>query len=1491
MYTVATSTATITGATANGTTIVYNAVNTFQVGNLINISGITPASLNIPDAVITARTNSSFTVASTQTGTYVSGGTAVYDELKDHTTSSSKIEVRSKVIGEWNLNAADNIAKVGNYRYRPSIASPTEVNFGVVKSTYDSSDVAQAYTNATNADVIIDGGIDDAGSPSFTISQSEKQKLLFSLEDCFGKNRPRSGINKLMFFPGRYLNVANQNIANGPRYYAASKKDKFKYWCSFRVEVSGSTGYNRGISMDDALNYYIDDAAPFVVYSSKVPTNRIVVKMQTHSGTNQATQFSSKAVPKSWKIQRLNGTSWETLSTLSDSDIPVDGYVELAYGLNTSSFTGYTSNFYYAGDYANASDLPIISTVGYGYLVGASSTSAGTFYIYNGGTSSIVTNNYDTFAATYNWSIFNQSISNSTPFVSDLTNPDYYTSGGNRIYREFQFVDGLRIVVDKMTGPNQTFDLIELSPRLAVDLSDKTADFSIVKYAADAASSGLPVGQLLASSGAMTLFDFDQAFNPNNTYDYSTNTGSIINKYINKNLQIKLYEVTGNVNGYDYYIPVKTLNVLGFPSYDSGTRDVSLELRDQYMFFESMMAPQVFIPNVSLSYAISILLDSIGFSNYVFKRVDGISDPVIPFFFVGPNTSVATVLQNLAVSTQYMMFFDEYNNFVVMSKEYAMPTESQRSVDYVLYGSTDYSESTVPGELGVKTNSKKLANIEKIASKIYDIYNDGRINYFSRYIARGISSIEQAQRLSPKSLTWKYKLNNIWEAPNQVSKISGEESGGYTLTAIPLNSDLSDQIPSYDSGTSSIKNNIVDFGDSVTWIVGYSGYFFSNGEIIKYDAVQYSVDGLQSPVWITSQSEYENYFSKLGFGKKMYPTGLVRIYAKLDKDNNVVAHGRKQFGTDIVKHSSGIAAEWLNTTNKFGFKMQSKYLFDSDYTGSLTSQAAGVDTNIVKSATVSGLLKNPLTKNSFESYNYQQDMSSNLVSATVQSSALILSGPSKKALSKNGGVVQKDFLTYVSKELGDGFNHFGTRVRIVGTPNVDKNKDYSQEIENASEFYAGINVKGGSAGISIMQDTTNKKNNGYYFEIVALGFDNVEDIRDVDNVFFYKVQGDGSGNAIPKKLWSGQAQILCDGGDFVGQDRFTGEQAPSVYDLAIEYKKINSKKYRFYLYLNGNLIGSVDDTSPLPEVKTKTSLFVRGSTKAMFENIYAIRENFESKGSSSQDIAPGNSVTLLDINNVSLNNLTRKYSLSGMIKNSLLTGISSEGSRYKIYYDEFGTIMREMAYFDIKYDRGYPALYARVSPKFTTEKGYAISGFSATPYGAEFLLFNCTDTLLNLSSELGTMPTISGVTLTDNSQKTLTVDDYYNKRADFSNPSFSSSTLQTLDLYNRYLDIKNSRTTYGVKAFELNPEYIQSEDAANELMAWVLAKTSKPRKAVGICVVGVPYAQLGDIVKVDYIQDGVGQVSLTDSRYVVYSIEYNYNEEGPETILYLSEVQ
>jgi uncharacterized delta-60 repeat protein len=885
------------------------------------------------------------------------------ENLQNHLETSSTIRLKSATIAEWNMNIAENIALIGNYRYRPNDPSSPEYNFISQSFSFDDT-VNRFYTDATDADVVVDGGLTDEGIPLAFISKKEKEGLLYSLEDCFGRFRPRSGINKLRYFDNKFSHFSNIDMTLRPRYYMADKNDDFKYWTSYRTE----NGLEKGVA-NIKLNgqNVIHDAAPFVVYKKPVPANRIVVKMQTNVGEIDLGPFvkdgqglddpffgkENQTTPIRWKVQYLDqNNSWIDASSFDENSVRVDGspiigsdgYLELFYGISVPE--EFLKTFKYVKTVANTLGLPdpknLIS--GTAYIVQEEETSPGTLYIAKNN-KRLTQGSWLTFNVEYGWSTKEEQVFSSTGFVNQLVDPDSFINPATSEvqYREFSYVYGLRVVIDSMNVFDSTFDLIELSPRLSVDLSDKVNTFTLTKSASDLGITGLPVGQLLASVGSLSLFDYDQSFSPENK-------NSIVADYTSQNIQFKFYEVVGSVESedeetQDFFVPMKTMYSEGFPEISNTTREVSITLRDLFFYFESFVAPQILITSASLSYAVSLLLDAIGFSNYTFLRNESESEEIIPFFFVGPDQTLAEVLNQLAISTQSAMFFDEFNNFIVMSKGYILPTAEERPTSIVLRGSKDFEED---GVFKNKSTSDKLSNIIDVSFMNNSVFNNGVINYTTRSIQRSYGTIRQASLLD-RGKTWVYKPVLLWEvAPSEATRSINDEIGDqseYALTAIPLNSNLTKDLPAVENHR--VVNNTMDLGDGVYWTARFDGYFFANGEIIRYDAIQFSVPGLSQieaddpniegdNVWITSSSEYQRYFSKIPFNGKMYPTGLIRIYSEPHyevvegftriRNGFVAKHGRGQFGTQVVDHEAGLSPYWSDINSRRGLYMDFKYL-------------------------------------------------------------------------------------------------------------------------------------------------------------------------------------------------------------------------------------------------------------------------------------------------------------------------------------------------------------------------------------------------------------------------------------------------------------------------------------------------------------------------------------------------------------------------------------
>ena len=1628
--------------------------------------------------------------------------------LKDYIEQSSTVNLQSLIIAEWNMNFSDNILALGNYRYRPSVLSPTEANFGVAKATWVVETDASSpkyYYGATDSNTILNTGIDlSNGNPTIDANINQTEKMLYSLTDTISRFRPRSGINKIRYFGLNYLNYGNADMHSQPRFYLASKDDKFKYWNSYRIETATFGGQERGISTNapGSGDYYIDDAAPFVVYTDPVPANRIVVKMQTGAGDvnhgpykkSNNTSFNdpfyedptntgdlvNQKTPTNWRIQYLNTSgTWTTAQTFSPSSlrssgkrvIGSDGYVELAYGITNAPTT-----FRLLGEYASQYAIPVTGALGDAYLVpDATNVTSGTIYVWNG--TNWTTNS---FVPTYGWYLNEEGLTTKTSNVTKLTSPEFYgtaTTLYTPTYREFQFIKGIRIVVDTIAQPRSTFDLIEMSPRLVADLSDKTTQYSIEKIASDIGNTGIPVGQLLASTGSITLFDYDQSLNEYNDLTASGGniTGSLISNISSKNLQFKFYEQIIDDRAYptlsDYFVPIKTMYVDGFPEVSTTDRMATIKLRDLLFYFESIVAPSLLLKNVSVSYAVATMLDNIGFSNYKFYRNAGESEDKIPYFFVAPDTTVAEVLNDIAQSTQTSMFFDEDNNLILMSRNYVMPTEAERATSLTLYGTKDFEQNGIIKNDNVNTI---LSNIISLDAEEDQVYNGGKITYTNRYIQKSYSTLQEAGMLN-KGQAYKYKPVLLWEVSGTESlRPTNDEVGNqsaYSLSALSLNSELSSDLPTVVGGV--ITKNVMDFGQSIYWLTRYKGYLYANGEIIKYDAVEHSVSGI-GDVWIEDVKDYQKYFASLPFNGKIFPTGRVRIYAEprysnsgVVQDGVVAKHGRGQFGTTVATHTVlDENNEWLDTNRHKTFKQQSKWLFqgnheygETNYKITLTANATGgssvlaantdglseglifypyapytkiitaqtptvpstgkikftctahgllpgmrvrfdsitpttyngeyvvssVNTNDftvvnskgitvvaitgagevaplyynrgfnsaiqegtkIKSLTTTQItLTKPLlgsgtvlstnnvvyattniveplgmveydavtdtigfmtekptvtgtSKDFFDTSSYTESSDTTTAdktkaNAAIKSSALSIQGPSEftsVVYSSNAvSYVYKDYSTVCPNAYS-----FGTRMRIVGKPlptteavNEAKQIPVGGEVLFSS---GGYEIAGTGGGIAFNLDVSTNKNIGYFFEIDALTSDAIVSSTDKDttidgipNVYFYKnLKGANTKQGVPVVLWSGNAPILVDDGQFVGMSKSMSTKNPTVYDLLVETEELGqasngSYSRKFYLYINGKLVATVqdDDAIPVNTTNKNMALFVRGSGLCLFEHVFAIGDI------STNPNAPTAKKSVFNEDKLDNENY-RKYLVNPAVLDTYIKGLgSSQHPSYTLYFEEFGTIMRECAYFNIRYDKAYPALYSKISPTFNDSQGYVVSNFRSNPYGAEFLIFNATDFALNLDESTGNYLRIQGVTFTQQSTHDLTVDEYFQKNSDLNN--YSNYT----DLNNKYIDIQNSRNTYGKKDFTLTGNFIQNIDTANNLMTWMVDKVMRPKKSVGVTIFANPMIQLGDIVTIDYNIDNVLQNST--ARFVVYHITYSRSGSGPEMKLYLSEV-
>jgi len=1384
----------------------------------------------------------------------------------------------------------------------------------------------------------------------------------FNLADCFTEFRPRSGILKAVVpHTKNQVFVDNFRSVNRPRYYVPSIKDEFKYWTSW--DKHESTGADIGLS--DASTGDINNAAPFIVYKEARPANKVTVKIQTGIGlasktlkagqSDPLTDLTRSSIPEKWSVQYLDPAgTWQDIHIFETYDRatlpPETGTVDFAYVVK-NPVIGEGLDFVFKGYVPTDKHLPYIARNGDAFGVGADKYNLGEIWVYDGEW-------LNKGPLERDWEIIDPTRSPENYAVSNYMNPPYYNptakgvQDGFNNYREFVMVQGLRIMVTKMFAKSRAFDLIELSPRLFVNISSNVIDYSIDKAIAE--DSIMPVGSLSATSGSLSIDNSNLIFNTEQEFNGVTGLGSLMSDRINKNTKVLIYEVVRGVKKdsliYDYIIPIKTMYAMEKPVVVSGMNEATVNLRDLMFRLEEASCPSLVLKQCSLSKAVATLLDSIGFSNYIFdfpgsdKANTSAVKTIIPYFFVTEDMKIAEALQALATATQSAMFFDEYNNFVVMPREHfgLDPVYTLRGQDI----------------------GGRRVNIEEPPNVSVDMVADAEIKYTVRQLAR--------QQLGPNSLNSMAAVNGGRFIPGEYGSFlgykqsqlwnAGEAEDVTTLSSGVLVSSLSNLIPSYNPQAREAYSNItMDFG---FWAnnMPFEGMIRMNGEIIKYDAKQVALKS--GPVWVTSQQNYDELVGNIGLDQIGQLTGLLRIWTDVEADSagnlKIVRHGRGMYNTPITTHSAEPVA-WLNALPYRHTDSAPNTIFNKDADGyvgmnnyirkpyPIESSAGTKTTNYIYNpmhSTYSPLDANPTNMVAItEAERLQQlkeALNPVLRNRTVRSSSLVFTGP-------NGAKP-----TTVSKKYiqlpGSGYSTYGCRIGIVGIQAVQEDEatgtvseqsvagamplrvtttGTGDEAKTETIMGAGGGIffrtsrfaKNSPGGIQRPWDPTPVPNNdGYYFEITALNgqYDAASDDGSVDefifpNVNFYKINWGESKQpyfeipgqtlhnfAIP--LFSAYMPIGVTPGSMFQRNRIFDSNSV-VYDLAVDVKQLVLERQavmQFTLYLNDNIIGVVTDSinssnGYIPARRDEASefgFFVRGGSTIQLEHIYAIGADQTQRVSNAMDTNIFRRLPAFKV-----------FSPSAIYTTQELAG--GPQNQYR-YYEEFGSIGRECKKIEAKFNM-FPAFLPRIPPIRTIDRAYTVTHFEADPYKASFMIWSQADDNIIFGDESQLQLVIAGLTFSDNQELSLKLDDYLLGRVPGAAPEDKLNSGLT-----KRNELLSKRLLGQTSSIDFESVYIQSTDYAKKMMTWLNGFIGEERMRLEVQAFGVPHLQIGDIVSVDYdipyLAEGEYDPTddwnptkgayaqrtfdfyANDKRFVIRKISVDRTQDGPNYTLSLIEI-
>lgn len=316
-------------------------------------------------------------------------------------------------------------------------------------------------------------------------------------------------------------------------------------------------------------------------------------------------------------------------------------------------------------------------------------------------------------------SVFDKIINNwvvafSSPSINDITGrAEIWWNGSAWVQTQqldvtkYREINKIRVEVDSLTTPSDRLELIEIAGMREVDLSDRVQNYSI-ESSMDDVDYIHPIGQMNSNDGSILLDNRDLALDMTDTSkdfyglmdgwcEYRTYISFDMSKYATSDKLVR----TGTMysNGW----------------VGSNPYEFEIQLFDLVKIIQGIKCPALLVENKTIARIMSMILDLVGIDKYEFSFQDFDPTEQIKYFWTDGNESVYDVLNRLCKSHQCVMFIDEFGKLQLITR-----TQLVNDQD-----SENFTLSAVNEGLN-------LANIISLQKKYDTSINDVEIKYKRR---------------------------------------------------------------------------------------------------------------------------------------------------------------------------------------------------------------------------------------------------------------------------------------------------------------------------------------------------------------------------------------------------------------------------------------------------------------------------------------------------------------------------------------------------------------------------------------------------------------------------------------------------------------------------------------------------------------------------------------------------------------------------------------
>ncbi len=306
---------------------------------------------------------------------------------------------------------------------------------------------------------------------------------------------------------------------------------------------------------------------------------------------------------------------------------------------------------------------------------------------------------------------------------------------------------------DSLTVDLERMHLVEISPRLEVDLSDFVMNFSIEK-SLDSKESNLPISATNSNTASISLSGLPLMSGSSIVPIFSSQNNTFntaISKMLRKGIKFytgyKLSEYSilssGTVSGISSYVPG---GVFYSESWDESDIDsVSIQCFDISKYLQSLPAPDYVSNQKSAFDVISDILDLAGFTDYdydsLYKVCNNKNFPLDIYYYsvYSKDTTLIASINELLLPYQIAVYIDEYGIMKFLSLQDIMsPTASSVasiSDANVYQNGFSIQNKAKPGKISIKYTEPKIKqslslrnvqenNIKSSPSFVYVTSND-----------------------------------------------------------------------------------------------------------------------------------------------------------------------------------------------------------------------------------------------------------------------------------------------------------------------------------------------------------------------------------------------------------------------------------------------------------------------------------------------------------------------------------------------------------------------------------------------------------------------------------------------------------------------------------------------------------------------------------------------------------------------------------------------